>query len=118
MVETTKNIRKALLKRANDLQSSNSSFANFLYHTTSNIDEQDLAGFSAQNFEAVLKHSLTRLKQRQQGEHLINIWTPDADNADKVQIIDIFIDDMPFLVDSVLSAIRAMGGTIQLLAHA
>jgi len=110
--------RTALLSRARELATVDSSFATFLRLTVESIDERDLAGFSAEDYESVLKHSYERLGQHKAGSHLINIWMADGDeDVDPVTIIDIYVDDMPFLVDSVLNAVRAHGGHIRLMAH-
>ncbi len=119
MSDAGKKLILALKERASSLNKKEPSFANFLALSVASIDPHDLIGFSPEKFENILRHSYKRLGQREKGRHLINIWRPeeDKDTPSPIQIIDIFVDDMPFLVDSVLGAIRAMGGNIKLLAH-
>jgi len=117
-VEIKKNWQE-LVNRANLLSKKEQSFSNFLKKTVASIDPADLVSISPENFEKNIRHSYERLGHRKTNDHLINIWTPQGEDnsSDNVQIIDIFVDDMPFLVDSVLGAIRAIGGNIQLIAH-
>ena len=116
MTEATKPVWTAVLDRAEELATSDASFSNFLSATISSIDSHDLVGFNPEEIETILKHSYARLGQRNEGEHLINIWSPD-DKELGVQIVDIFVEDMPFLVDSVLGAIRSLGCSIRLMGH-
>jgi glutamate dehydrogenase len=114
----TGKVRTALISRARELSGTDSSFANFIRLTVESIDVRDLAGISPEIYESILKHSYTRLGKREADHALINIWMADGDaEADPVTIIDIYVDDMPFLVDSILGAVRAHGGEIRLMAH-
>lgn len=118
MGATGKTAQKTLLGRAQELQSTEPGFANFLHLTVNSTDAEDLVGLSTDGFESLLRHSFKKLAKHKPDEHLINIWTPDVTNDDTpTLVIDIFITDMPFLVDSVLGAVRAMGGTVRLMAH-
>ncbi len=117
MADTGKNIRAQLFTRAVELHSTEPGFADFLKLTVNSIDELDLEGFSPEIIEAILRRSASDLPKSRQGEHLVNIWIPEKNAAHPIQVIDIFTDDMPFLVDSALAAIRAKGGTIRLIAH-
>ncbi len=109
----------ALSERAKYLAKKEPNFANFLALSIGSIDNHDLLGLSPKHFEEILRHSYKRLQTREAGKHLINIWQPQeqSDTSTPSQVIDIFVDDMPFLVDSVLGAIRAMGGNIKLIGH-
>ena len=106
-------------ERVKTLTKKEPNFANFLALSIASIDPHDLVGFSLESFEAILRHSYKRIGQREAGKHLINIWQPEDNikTPHPIQIIDIFVDDMPFLVDSVLGAIRSMGGNIRLIGH-
>ncbi len=108
-----------LKERAKQLSKKEPNFSLFLEQTVKSIDPHDLVDLSPDFVEEILRHSYKRLGQREKGKHLINIWRPtkQEETAPPIQIVDIFVDDMPFLVDSVLGAIRAKGGNIRLIAH-
>ena len=109
---------ETLKKRTKDLLTKETSFSNFLKLTLASIDPQDLIDISAASFEKNIRHSYERLGGQKSGEHLLNIWLSEEDGIDSpAHIIDIFVDDMPFLVDSVLGAVRFFGGNIRLIAH-
>ncbi|VAW21675.1 NAD-specific glutamate dehydrogenase, large form [hydrothermal vent metagenome] len=110
-------LKKAALSDAQNMRQSNASLANFMVHAIKATDEQDLAAYSAEQFREILEHSFAHFGQRRPNEHLIHIWKPREDDPHGVQIIDIFLTDMPFVVDSTLAAIRAMGGTICMFIH-
>ncbi len=112
-----KELKKAALSHAQTLRESNPALANFLVHAIKATDEQDLAAYSAEQFQKILEHSFAHFGQRRPNEHLIHIWKPQENDPHGVQIIDIFLTDMPFVVDSVLAAIRATGGTIRMFIH-
>lgn len=92
-------------------------FAHFYAHTLAATDDEDLAQIDPARFEAVLRHSYAGLGQREADGHLINIWSPDTETPPKLQVVDVFVENMPFLVDSVLGALRAEGATISLITH-
>ncbi len=118
MSKETKKNWQYLLDRADSLSKKEASFSTFLKKTVTSIDPADLTSIPVENFEKNIRHSFERLGKRDANNHLINIWRPEENGqAGDVQIIDIFVDDMPFLVDSVLGAIRANGGSIRLIAH-
>lgn len=115
---TGKTAQKALLNRAKDLQETEPGFASFLHLTITSTDPEDLVGISTDGMETLLRHSFAKLATHQPNEHLIHIWNPELGETETpAVVIDIFVADMPFLVDSVLAAIRAMGGTIRLMSH-
>lgn len=115
--EALRQARETVLQHAQKLAPKNASFAHFLTLSANSMDDEDFAGLGAGELEAILTHSYTRLGRRETGEHLINIWLPEDGIGDGVQIIDIFVDNMPFLVDSVMGAVRGMGGNIRRIAH-
>ncbi len=91
--------------------------ANFLAHALRATDKQDLQAYSKDQFHKILAHSFSHFNERRSGEHMIHIWKPREDDPRGVQVVDIFLTDMPFVVDSVLAAIRSMGGTIRMFIH-
>lgn len=110
-------LRDAALKRALGLKSNDAPLASFLTHVYHATDEEDLSLYSLEQFDNILTHSYARFAKRNKDDHLIHIWKPDEKDPRGVQIIDIFMADMPFVVDSVLAAIRAMGGTVRMFVH-
>lgn len=116
-LDANKDAQAMILQHADKIAGKNPSFASFLKLTAQSMDEEDFAGLALGELETILTHSFTRLGRRETGEHLINIWMPEDGAGDNVQIIDIFVDNMPFLVDSVMGAVRAMGGNIRRIGH-
>jgi len=109
--------KQAALSHAETVRKSDTSLANFLVHAIKATDEQDLAAYSEEQFQKILEHSFAHFGERRANEHLIHIWKPEQDDPHGAQIIDIFLSDMPFVVDSALAAIRATGGTIRMFIH-
>ena len=56
-----------------------------------------------------------RLGKRELANHRIYDLLPE--HPGHPEIIEVFSADMPFIVDSILGAVRAHGGTVRLLAH-
>ncbi|HEY8593910.1 MAG TPA: NAD-glutamate dehydrogenase [Devosiaceae bacterium] len=117
MTETTDGKLERLLARAESLLSSEPGFANFMLLAVRATDPQDFAPYSIEAIEAILRRSAGRLGERKPGEHVIEFWHPEGFGAPRVDVIDIHAEDMPFIVDSVVGAIRAHGGRIRLIAH-
>ncbi|HHS82262.1 MAG TPA: NAD-glutamate dehydrogenase, partial [Devosia sp.] len=114
-------LMSAARKHAASLTSKDPSRAAFLTHALDATHPEDFDRFVATSgdtrFETILDHSYASFSKRAPGDHLIQIWRPDETDPAAVQIIDIFLDDMPFIVDSVLAAIRARGGIIRMFIH-
>lgn len=104
-----------LVAAAHKLGSSEKSFANFLVHLTNSIDETDLSHYNIDEFLDIARKTYENLGKRQSKEHSITI-TPLGDK-NNTHIIDVYNEDMPFIVDSGLGAIRACGADIRLFAH-
>lgn len=117
MVEAGNANKAALAAHGQKLGKSDANFSAFYAQTLAATDAADLHEFTPDAYEAILRHSYERLGRRVAGQHLVHIWLPDVQTPSPVQIIDVFVDDMPFVVDSILAAIRALGGTIHLVAH-
>ncbi len=115
--ETASKLKQQALEYAHSLSGDDLSYSHFLTHVINATDEQDVAAYSAADFYAIMEHSFSHFGKRATGEHLIHIWKPEEKDPRGVQIVDIFLSDMPFVVDSVLAAIRAMGGTIRMFIH-
>ncbi|MHB1109284.1 MAG: NAD-glutamate dehydrogenase [Devosia sp.] len=107
--------RAGLLAKADALMASEPNFARFLQATVNSTDPEDLAAYAPDVLEAMLRQSFDRLGKRELATHKV-YFRPQA-NLAHPEIIEIFSADMPFIVDSVLAAIRANGGTIRFIAH-
>jgi glutamate dehydrogenase len=106
--------KNALLERARHLETTEPSFANLLVHAVTATDPQDLSAIDPGAFEAILRQSHSRLLAHGHKPFVIAV-TPASDGA--FQIVDVISRDMPFIVDSVLAAIRARGGVVKLITH-
>ena len=104
----------ALLQRADALAAGEPDLAVFIRAAVNAMDEDDLAATSPQALEASLRAVFQRVSGPPPGESFIHIAPPQAGG---LLVIDVFAPDMPFIVDSVLAAIRAVGGVVRLLAH-
>lgn len=107
--------RDALLARSDALAAGEPNFARYLTYTVQATDAEDLAAYGPGQIEFLLRESYGRIGQRDPTRHVIHFWRPPGENSP--EIIEVFSPDMPFLVDSVLGAIRAKGGAIRLMAH-
>jgi glutamate dehydrogenase len=107
--------RSALLARAQVFSASEPSFARFLAATTAATDPEDLKTRSPDVLDALWRESYERLGKRDPAPHKVYFLPPA--NAGHPEIIEVFSADMPFIVDSVLAAIRAKGGTIRFMSH-
>jgi len=104
-----------LIAAAHELRATEKSFANFLVHLINSIDETDLNHYNRDEFLDIARQSFQNLGKRQSQENTITI-TPLSDKSN-THVIDVFNEDMPFIVDSGLAAIRSSGADIRLFAH-
>jgi glutamate dehydrogenase len=107
--------RGALLQRIAQLRESEPNFARFLAATVAATETDDLARHAPDALEAMLRKTYTRLGKREGRSHVIFDFEPEAPGQS--ESLEIFSADMPFIVDSVLAAIRAKGGVISFMAH-
>jgi glutamate dehydrogenase len=107
--------RSNLLARAKVYAGSEPSFGRFLEATTLATDPEDLKVHSPDVLEALWRDSYSRLGTRESIGHRI-YFLPPADLGHP-EIVEVFSADMPFIVDSVLAAIRAKGGIIRFMSH-
>ncbi len=107
--------RDALLARAKTYVAGEPSFARFLAAATLATDTEDLASHSPDVLETLWRSSYDRLGRRDPAPHEV-YFVPPVDRGHP-EVVEVFSGDMPFIVDSVLAAIRAMGGTIRFMAH-
>jgi len=108
-------VRAALLSRAQGYLSSEPSFARFLRSVVEATDPEDLASRSPDEFEAMFRRSYGRLGKRELASHNVYVTAPEQPGGHEV--VEVFSADMPFIVDSVLAAIRARGGVVRFLSH-
>ncbi len=107
--------RAGLLARAESLSGSEPSFARFLRALVLATDPADLEGLNINLGEARFRRTFGQLGKRELAAFSVHVIA--AETPGQPDIIEAFSADMPFLVDSVLAAIRAFGGQIRLLAH-
>lgn len=107
--------RAALIARAQGYQSSEPSFARFLKAVAEATDPEDLATHTAEALEATFRKSYGRLGKRELASH--NVYIVPPERPGDAEIVEVFSADMPFIVDSVLAAIRARGGVIRFISH-
>jgi len=107
----------ALIARGKALIATEPNYARFLLYATRATDPDDLAPFSAAVIDAEFRRAYGLLEKRGPANHFIEVSPPDGLAHEGPEIVDIFTPDMPFIVDSVLAAIRAKGGTIRFMSH-
>jgi glutamate dehydrogenase len=105
----------SILERALERAGSDESLANFLRAAIPAIDPDDLRKQDETTLFNALKRSHERLLGLTSGDTLVAAQAPAS--TDDPLVIDVISPDMPFIVDSVLAALRAMGGSIRLFAH-
>ena len=109
-VDAVIDTKRGLLDRAEELRETEPNFARFVLAMVNATDPDDLEGSSAEVVEAMLRKTYTRLGKREGKSHVIFDFAPEYPSHP--ELIEIFSADMPFIVDSVLAAIRAKGGVI------
>jgi len=107
----------ALIARGKALVATEPNYARFLLYAVRATDPDDLSPYSPAVIDAEFRRAYALLEKRGQQSHFIQVSTADVLQLDAPEIIDIFTPDMPFIVDSVLAAVRAKGGTVRLMAH-
>src|SRR5690349_11202616 len=107
--------RRGLTDRATELKETEPNFARFFLAAINAANPEDLGQFPVAVFEAAIRKSYTRLGKREGKSHVVFDFQPEAPGG--AERLEIFSADMPFIVDSVLAAIRAKGGTIRFMAH-
>ncbi|MBI4921720.1 MAG: NAD-glutamate dehydrogenase [Devosia nanyangense] len=106
---------RGLAERAEALRETEPNFARFLMAAANATAPDDLSNYSPEVLEAMLRKTYTRLGKREDKSH--RIYDLDPEHPGHPQMLEMFSTDMPFIVDSVLAAIRAKGGVIRFMAH-
>ena len=92
----------------------------FVVQLFAQVEQEDLGAYTAQDMAAIAQSSWAFLQERQVGASKIRIlpWQVKRGAATaNVSILEILNDDMPFLVDSVLSELSDRTLTLNLVAH-
>jgi len=114
-VDAVIDTKRGLTDRAEELRETEPNFARFMLAMVNATDPDDLEGTSPDVVEAMLRKTYTRLGKREGKSHVIFDFAPEFPGHP--ELIEIFSADMPFIVDSVLAAIRAKGGVIKFMSH-
>ncbi|KQT49825.1 NAD-glutamate dehydrogenase [Devosia sp. Leaf420] len=105
----------SFIEAAKALAAGDASLARFLVAAIKATDPDDLARQTPETFLAGLKRSHAAAIFGPLQETRIQMTPPTAPG--ELLAMDVISPDMPFIVDSTLAALRAMGGTIRLFAH-
>jgi glutamate dehydrogenase len=114
-VDAVIDTKRGLLDRAAEVRETEPNFARFLLAMANATDTDDLAATSPEVVEAMLRKTYTRLGKREGKSHIVFNFPPE--HPGHPELLEIFSADMPFIVDSVLAAIRAKGGVIKFMSH-
>lgn len=108
-------VEAQVLAKVSAAANGDQSLERFLKAAIAAIDPDDLSRQDADALIGALKRSHALLMAGPFETTRISA-TPSA-NAGEPLVLDIVSPDMPFIVDSALAALRAMGGVIRLFAH-
>ncbi|MEO6396114.1 MAG: NAD-glutamate dehydrogenase domain-containing protein, partial [Devosia sp.] len=114
-MDASLNTRDALTARAEELKDSEPNFRRLLLAVLGATDNDDLAIYSAEVLESMLRGTYQRLGKR--GLELYHVRSILPEYTGHPEMLEIYSADMPFIVDSVLGAIRAKGGAIKFMSH-
>jgi glutamate dehydrogenase len=106
---------RAFIEAANVTAGNNSSLKLFLLEAIKATDPDDLARQNPEAFLAALAKSHYAAVNGPLTETRIQMTPPQT--AGGPLVIDVISPDMPFIVDSTLAALRAMGGVVRLFSH-
>jgi len=112
---TVVDARAALIARAMGYVSTEPSFARFLRAVAEATDPEDLRPSSPEVLEERFRKSYGRLGKRELAS--FNVYVVPSDRPGGRDIVEVFCADMPFIVDSVLAAVRAYGGVVRAITH-
>ncbi len=112
---TATGVRAELLARAQGYQLSEPSFSRFLKTVVEASDPEDLELQSAAVLEATFRKSYGRLGKRELASH--NVYIVPPEHPGEPEVVEVFSADMPFIVDSVLAALRSYGGVVRFITH-
>ncbi len=82
---------------------------------------EDLVTYSAAELASVAQDAYERMANRKAGEPFVRVYNPKTISADgvlgDVSVVEIVNDNMPFLVDSVMSELQGAGVELRLVLH-
>ena len=107
--------RREIAQRVAALKETEPNFARFLAAMAAATETDDLSSYSPEVIEAMLRKTYTRLGKREGRSHVV--FDSEPERPIQSEMLEIFSADMPFIVDSVLAAIRAKGGVIKFMSH-
>ncbi|MGJ8529178.1 NAD-glutamate dehydrogenase [Maritalea sp.] len=115
MAQVNTSQKAELIATAHELGNQEKSFANFLIHLVNSIDEADLTHYNRDEFMDIAREAFDNFSQRHSQHHTIDVSA--LNNKANTHVVNVCNEDMPFIVDSGLAAIRACGADIRLFAH-
>ena len=92
-------------------------FGRFFAMSVAATETEDLGALTPSGLESVLREAYQGFGQRGDAPYRVSIWTPDQVAVPGAMVLDVFVADMPFLVDSVLGVLRSEGLGVRLMAH-
>jgi glutamate dehydrogenase len=113
--ETAASTGAALVARAKVIAAKEPDLSVFIEAAVHATDPDDLSATQPDALEAILRGVFERLGDTPPRKSEIHI-TPSPGEGQPL-VIDVVSPDMPFIVDSVLAAVRAAGGSVRLLTH-
>jgi len=90
--------------------------ARFAKHLFNEVDTAEFETYGTSDLVALAAGAFESFRQRQPGKPKIVLWQRCAGETELLAV-DIVNDDMPFLLDSVLGALRELGLVPELVAH-
>ncbi|MEM7171722.1 MAG: NAD-glutamate dehydrogenase [Pseudomonadota bacterium] len=121
MAEISKHINQIIQELKTRPKGGSSKIAHkFTRKLFANVPPDDVRGESPANLAGGTLALWNTLQQRKPGTAKVNVYNPDPKTHgwDSTHtIIEIVNDDMPFLVDSITSAINSLGGEVHLVIH-
>ena len=107
--------RAALIARAQGYLSTEPSFSRFLRAVAEATDPEDFRPFTAEMLEERFRKAYSRLGKRALASFSVYVLASDGPGGR--DIVEVFCSDMPFIVDSVLAAVRHYGGVVRAITH-
>ncbi|HMB74861.1 MAG TPA: NAD-glutamate dehydrogenase, partial [Kiloniellaceae bacterium] len=94
--------------------------ANFAQRFYMNVPPDDIRGTSPEDLAGAALSLWSLMAERKPGKPKIRIFTPNVERDGWTTghtVVEIINDDMPFLVDSVTSALNGLGTEVRLIIH-
>ncbi len=105
----------------NDLHSEEPDLAAFARDLFSQGASEDLVAYSASELIAFARASWANMAAHPVGSHRIQVYNPsftvEGVRAEDVTVVEVINDNMPFLVDSVMSELQETGLEVRLFLH-